>query len=248
MFFMVAVAACMINLVGKAGSTQDCEELQSGRSVECGTCQTVRKRMRLHLSTWLNLMSSTLWGTPLPHRGPGWCVRWEHGKMVSGDLTMSDFWINNLAKGIGQSQMFFFEQFRNKSLPLPPFCPSCLCCFRCLSGHGNLRLRFEETLPDGLGARWNRQRFGDWRALIQSALADSTKDVSLTPLHINTLLYNLLVGMKCLVWKLPGLWVRAKLQAAMMDLDEPEQIATEVSCIFMLFQIHSRSSAQYSQD
>ena len=70
-FFMVAVAACMINLVGKAGSTQDGEELQSRRSVECGTCQTVRKRMRLHLSTWLNLMSSILWGTPLPHRGPG---------------------------------------------------------------------------------------------------------------------------------------------------------------------------------
>ena len=42
-FFMVAVAACMINLVGKAGSTQDCEELQSRRSVESDTCQTVRK-------------------------------------------------------------------------------------------------------------------------------------------------------------------------------------------------------------
>ena len=38
------------------------------------------------------------------------------------------------------------------------------------------------------------------------------------------------------------------LQAGMMDLDETEQIATEVSWIFMLFQIHSRSSAHYSRD
>lgn len=191
-FFMVAVADCMINLVGKAGSTQDGEELQSRRSVECGTCQTVRKRMRLHLSTWLNLMSSILWGTPLPHRGPGCCVSLRaRFKMVSGDLT------NNLATGIGQSLQVV----------------SAAALFA-LSGHGNLRLRFEETLPDGGGPGW--QRFwvtGKSFDFVMSADEClgwlSTKDVSLTPLHINTLLYNLLVGMKYLGWKLPGLWVRA---------------------------------------
>ncbi len=109
-------------------TTRDCEELQSRRSVEFGTCQTVLKWMRLHLSTWPNLMSSILWGTPLPlasrvgqilpksmilrlrlQRGPGWCVRWEDLSWQSGIWgSEKDHvgWINDLA-GIGHSGRWY---------------------------------------------------------------------------------------------------------------------------------------------
>lgn len=114
--------------------------------------------------------------------------------MVSGksdNLTMSDFWIKTISQqALGNRSKLYlllrFSPFRSWKSATPIWRNSA----GRSGGPGWQRFWVTEEL-------WFRHECLGWL---------STKDVSLTPLHINTLLYNLLVGMKYLGWKLPGLW------------------------------------------